>query len=181
MEGSLKLIDDEELLSASGLPSVPTLKKVLGVKLLQPRYQTIDGGGRKRAWAAEDVQIARAIVSLAEYSGFSLVGAAALLQRGGRDWLERIAREWAAMGGEGCSEGPAFTVPSRLILCDLKNVWVEETHGLFRLVDVQFSDGPPSETPRSVLPKLLNERDVLGSCAVALVVAVGSLLGGVRR
>ena len=172
------LIDDDAMLAASGLPSVPTLKKVLSLKLLQPQYQPIEGGGRKRAWSSEDVQIARAIVALAASSGLSLMSATAVLQRAGRSWLSRLIVMQARSCGRGWEQNRNPGVPSRLILCDLAKLWIEVEGGGFRLVDPNFTDAPLIDPPSYVNSKRSGIDDVLGSCAVAMIVAVDALVAG---
>jgi hypothetical protein len=173
-----ELIDDDALLIASGLPSVPTLKKVLGLKLLQPQYQPIEGGGRKRAWSSEDVQIARAIVALAAASGLSLMSATAVLQRAGRSWLSRLIGRRERSGGGGWVRSPAQEVPSRLILCDLEKLWIEVEGGGFCLIDPSFNDAPLIDPPSRANSQRLDASGVLGSCAVAMVFAIDVLLAG---
>lgn len=128
----VELLTDEQLLVATGIPSVPSLKKMVATKFILPMYVAIPGGGRERRWAPEQVLLAQIAVRIAEAMGGSLQGAAELASGIDPAWCAR------AVAGDIC-EG------SRLAIGDRSELWLEVSRGRFvkppaRLGDMGLDD-----------------------------------------
>lgn len=55
----MDLLTDDQFLAATGIPSVPNLKKVMATKLIRPLYASLTNGGRERRWPSDQVTLGR--------------------------------------------------------------------------------------------------------------------------
>lgn len=110
------LLTDEEFLDATGIPSVPSLKKVLTTKLVLPIYKPLPGGGRERRWSKDQVSLVRLVTRLADAMGTSLQTAA--------DMLRGLDPRW-------CDDNCDGEI-RRLLVGDRVHVWIERYPGIFQ-------------------------------------------------
>ena len=123
---------DNELVEASGLPSVALLVKARTVGWVQPDFVPIPGGGRRRVWTLREVAYAELLVRFAELSLVPVQSAAALLVHVGRDWIDlaiRLEEQLATAAGH--QAGPRPASGTRLVLLNMTDIWAEKADGDF--------------------------------------------------
>lgn len=117
----MELLTDEQFLAETGIPSVPSLKKVMESKIVLPAYTPLATGGRERRWPSDRVALARLVVLMADGSGLSLQAAAKL--------LDGLSPAWCAEAAQrGVEEARRILVGNRI------DLWHEVDYGIFSRV-----------------------------------------------
>lgn len=125
---------DDELISASGISSVPLLRKIQAARWLIADHVPRARGGRLRAWTFREVALAALLTEFSRATGIAMQPAAHLLNRAGPIWVEEAAgldqRIEAARLGKEASPLPK----RRLLIIDMTEAWAEEAEDRFRCV-----------------------------------------------
>jgi len=117
---------DDELLDATGLTSVPLLRKVQGLGLLESSHVAMSVGGRRRVWTFPDILLGQLLFRFSELARMPVQAAAEWLVQLPRDWLLR-AIDLKQLVDEAMGEpfDPPELVGAKFIIIDMQDVWFE--------------------------------------------------------
>jgi len=162
---------DDEMLDATGLTSVPLLRKIQGIGLLSSTYVAMSVGGRRRVWTFTNVLLCELLARFSEQARMPGQTAA--------EWLVRLPREWLVNAIDlkelvaeamGRPFDYAEIVGSRFIIIDMTELWFEREYGEFAMA---FAQGPRSDATDSSNCKSIE--DVLRRVGTALVVDISAI------
>ncbi|OYX55764.1 MAG: hypothetical protein B7Y86_12500 [Brevundimonas subvibrioides] len=165
---------DDELLAATGLTSVPLLRKVQGLGLLDPKYVAMSVGGRRRVWTFKDVLLVQLLVEFAKRARIPVQSAVDWMLRPGRDWLVAAA-DLDGLIDDVLGSPPDLSpyVGSRFIIVDMTDVWFETERDLFERSEID-APGPEVE-PLGPSAQVASFLDVLNHAGTALVVDLAAI------
>ena len=135
---------DDELITASGISSIPLLRKVQSARWLIADYVPRARGGRMRVWTLREVLLAAILVEFSKRTGIAVLPAAHLLYRARPVWVEEAAGLDRRI--EALAEGKDIpTIPERrLVVIDMKEAWAEQEDRSFQCVsrEMVLGSGP---------------------------------------
>jgi len=165
---------DEEMLEATGLTSVPLLRKIQGMGLLESGYVAMSVGGRRRVWTFTNVLLGQLLVMFADRAGMPIQTAAEWMRRPAREWLiEAIDMKGLFDDVFGTPLGYADDVGTRFIIVNMTDVWFELERDIFMM-----TEDPTTEETGTVSrpqPSSLSLYDVLHGAGTALVVDIAAI------
>jgi hypothetical protein len=151
---------DDEILDATGLSSVPLLRKVQALGWLVPDQVPVPGGGRRRAWPFREVLCAEILVAVAGATLLPVQTIALLLKRAGRVWVEAAADVEGEIARIAAPNQPPKTRENcRLVISNMTNAWVETEPGLF----VPISSNMVPVGPNMNIPAVRDSRPTQSS------------------
>lgn len=162
---------DEEMLEATGLTSVPLLRKIQGMGLLESGYVAMSVGGRRRAWTFTNVLLGQLLVMFADRAGMPIQTAAEWMRCPAREWLiEAIDMKGLILDVLGTPLGYAEEVGTRFIIVNMNDVWFELERNTFMM-----AQDPTSEETGIVFQPHHSVRlfhEVLHGAGTALIVDI---------
>lgn len=163
---------DDEMLDATGLTSVPLLRKVQGLGLLESSHVAMSVGGRRRVWTFTNVLLGQLLVRFCDLSRMPVQTAAGWLVQPPRDWLLR-AINLKEMVEEAMGEAPDAIeiVGTRFVITEMRDVWFELAPGVFALAGTD----PTYEGDGIHGPDTPSIEGVLTHVGTALVVDVSAI------
>lgn len=165
---------DEEMLEATGFTSVPLLRKIQGMGLLESDYVAMSVGGRRRVWTFTNVLLGQLLVMFADRAGMPIQTAAEWMRRAAREWLiEAIDMKGLVLDLLGTPLCYAEDVGTRFIIVNMTDVWFELERDVFMMTEGPTSEEAPTVSPPR--PSVLSLYDVLHGAGTALVVDIGSI------
>ena len=165
---------DEEMLEATGLTSVPLLRKIQGMGLLESDYVAMSVGGRRRVWTFTNVLLGQLLVMFADRAGMPIQTAAEWMRRPAREWLiEAIDMKGLVLDVLGTPLGYAEDVGTRFIIVNMTDVWFELERDIFMMTEEPTSEEAATVSPPH--PSVLSLYDVLHGAGTALVVDIDSI------
>jgi hypothetical protein len=125
---------DDEMLEATGLTSIPLLRKVQGLGLLGSGYVAMSVGGRRRVWTFTNVLLGLLLVRFSELARMPIQTAAEWLVRPPRDWLlKAINLNELVEEAMGAPLGAVEVVGTRFVITEMQDVWFELAPEVFAL------------------------------------------------
>jgi hypothetical protein len=165
---------DEEMLEATGLTSVPLLRKIQGMGLLESGYVAMSVGGRRRVWTFTNVLLGQLLVMFADRAGMPIQTAAEWMSRPAREWLiEALDMKGLVLDVLGTPLGSAEDVGTRFIIVNMTDVWFELERDIFMMTEDPTSEEAGNIAPPH--PSVLSLYDVLHGAGTALVVDIDSI------
>lgn len=167
---------DDELIAASGISSVPLLRKIQSARWLIADQVPLARGGRMRAWTFREVLLAALLVEFSRCTGIAIQPAAHLLYRAGPIWVEEAAGldqriEAVQQGGD----APPVA-ERRLVIVDMVEAWAEEDEGRFRCLSRGMVLGSgPMTIPPPPARREASETDLDAGSAARLSVVLSRL------
>ena len=163
---------DDEMLEATGLTSVPLLRKIQSLGFLKSEYVAMSVGGRRRVWTFTNVLLGELLVRFADQARMPAQTAA--------EWLARLPRQWLAQAMDlkelvaeamGTPFDYAEIVGSRFIVIDMAELWFEREYDDFARAEAKALK-PDEDNGRSGSKSI---EDVLRRVGTALVVDVSAI------
>lgn len=162
---------DEEMLEATGLTSVPLLRKIQGMGLLESGHVAMSVGGRRRVWTFTNVLLGQLLVMFADRAGMPIQTAAEWMRRPAREWLiQAIDMKGLVLDVLGTPLGYAEDVGTRFIIVNMTDVWFELEKDSFMMTEEPTSE--QVDTASRPITGDLSLNDVLCGAGTALVVAI---------
>ena len=163
---------DEEMLEATGLTSIPLLRKVQGLGLLGSSYVAMSVGGRRRVWTFTNVLLGQLLVRFSELARMPIQTAAEWLVRPPRDWLlKAINLNELVEEAMGAPLGAVEVVGTRFVITEMQDVWFELAPEVFALAGTD----PTYEGDGILGPHTYSIERVLTRVGTALVVDVSAI------
>ena len=161
---------DDEMLNATGLTSVPLLRKVQGLGLLESSHVAMSVGGRRRVWTFPDVLLGQLLFRFSELARMPVQAAAEWLVQLPRDWLLK-AIDLKQLVDEAMGEpfDPPELVGTTFIIIDMQDVWFEQTPDYF------MQAGKPEAAAISQDMEIQSMAELLENVGTALLVDVGAI------
>lgn len=165
---------DEEMLEATGLTSVPLLRKIQGMGFLESDFVAMSVGGRRRVWTFTNVLLGQLLVMFADRAGMPIQTAAEWMRRPAREWLiEAIDLKGLVNDVLGTPHGYTTEVGTRFIIVNMTDVWFELEREIFMMTEEPTCAAAGTVSPPH--PRVLSLYDVLHGAGTALVVDVDSI------
>lgn len=165
---------DEEILDATGLSSVPLLRKIQGMGLLESGYVAMSVGGRRRVWTFTNVLLGQLLVMFADRAGMPIQTAAEWMRRPAREWLiEALNVKGLVDDVLGSPPGYAEEIGTRFIIVNMTDVWFELERDIFMMTEELTSEKAGAISRPH--PSVLSLYDVLRGAGTALVVDIDSI------
>ncbi|MCA3700884.1 MAG: hypothetical protein IOB84_14010 [Brevundimonas sp.] len=163
---------DDEMLAATGLTSIPLLRKVQGLGLLGSDYVAMSVGGRRRVWTFTNVLLGQLLVRFSELARMPVQTAADWLVRPPRDWLVK-AINLKELVEEAMDAPPdaVAVVGTRFVITEMQDVWFELAPDVFALAGTD----PTYEADDILGPDTYSIERVLVHVGTALVVDVSAI------
>lgn len=163
---------DDEMLEATGLTSIPLLRKVQGLGLLSSSYVAMSVGGRRRVWTFTNVLLGQLLVRFSALARMPVQTAAEWLVQPPRKWLVR-AIDLNELLEEAMGEPAdmAEIVGNRFVITEMRDVWFELAPGVFALAGTD----PAYEGDGILGPDTYSIEDVLTHVGTALVVDLSAI------
>ncbi len=163
---------DDEMLEATGLTSIPLLRKVQGLGLLGSSYVAMSVGGRRRVWTFTNVLLGQLLVRFSELARMPIQTAAEWLVRPPRDWLlKAINLNELVEEAMGAPLGAVEVVGTRFVITEMQDVWFELVPEVFALAGTD----PTYEGDGILGPDTYSIERVLTRVGTALVVDVSAI------
>jgi hypothetical protein len=163
---------DDEMLEATGLTSIPLLRKVQGLGLLGSGYVAMSVGGRRRVWTFTNVLLGQLLVRFSELARMPIQTAAEWLVRPPRDWLlKAINLNELVEEAMGAPLGAVEVVGTRFVITEMQDVWFELAPEVFALAGTD----PTYEGDGILGPDTYSIERVLTRVGTALVVDVSAI------
>lgn len=163
---------DDEMLEATGLTSIPLLRKVQGLGLLGSDYVAMSVGGRRRVWTFTNVLLGQLLVRFSELARMPVQTAADWLVRPPRDWLVKaIDLKELVEEAMGVPLGAVELVGTRFVITEMEKVWFEHAPDEFALAEARSPESDDTDPARPTA----SMDDVLRHVGTALIVDVGAI------
>lgn len=149
---------DDELLEDAGLSSLPTLKKLQGLKWVMSGHIPIEGGGRRRVWVLRQVIRAALAAELSRRTLLAVQAVATLLSLVPADWLEQATQMEDRIASVSGTQQESLRPRLKLRLCivDMREAWIERAEGEFELLsDSLVMSGAALKAPKLREPRRL--------------------------
>jgi hypothetical protein len=163
---------DDEMIEATGLTSIPLLRKVQGLGLLGSDYVAMSVGGRRRVWTFTNVLLGQLLVRFSELARMPVQTAADWLVRPPRSWLVKaINLKELVEEAMGTPLGAVEVVGNRFVITEMEKVWFEQAPDEFALAEAPSTRSDDTDPD----PRTVSMDDVLRHVGTALVVDVSAI------